>query len=162
MRRTLEADYKNFYDSNDTKNEVYTAILLTQLTNGSRIGEAVRAFYHFIETSEREITLQAEKKGNMRQIIIPDVVKKKQSYGFILTISERKMTQRVEKYCERKYGVNTHSLRYSAITYLSKKGIPAQIIAKITGHRELGYITRYIQTQEATDLLRRLAKGKMD
>ncbi len=75
-KKVLTDAYKQLYDLNLMPYEAYVAILLIQLVNGARIGEAIRAFKMFVETGQREFQLQAEKKGNMKFFIIPNINKK--------------------------------------------------------------------------------------
>jgi hypothetical protein len=44
----------------------YDAILLTQLRNGLRVSEAVRAFKEFISTKSIEVTVTVSKKKRQR------------------------------------------------------------------------------------------------
>ncbi len=67
-----------------------------------------------------------------------------------------KPKEAIKSYCRRTYGFNTHSLRYAFITYLARKGVAPQIIAKITGHRDLSHILTYTERKTAEDLLRDL------
>ena len=54
----------------------------------------------------------------------------------------------------RRYrGFNSHSLRYAFITYMAKKGVAPQIIAKMTQHAKLDYILHYTSTQKAERIL---------
>ncbi len=65
-KKVLTNAYKQLFDLNLMPYEVYVAILLIQLLNGARIGEAIRAFKTFVESGQREFQLQAEKHGNTR------------------------------------------------------------------------------------------------
>ena len=163
MRKTLEKDYKQFSQNSaeDFAKEIYVAILLTQLLNGARIGEAVKAFYQFVEVGgkERTIILKAEKGGNERKIIIPKIITYKKYYSIILTKSEMKMIAAVKMFCKRRYGVNTHSFRYAFITKAIKDGLSAEVVAKITGHKSLRHILTYVQTKEAEDYLARIVNS---
>ena len=157
-KKTLVSVYKQAYDINDTATEVYTAILLIQLINGMRVREAIRAFKTFLETKEREFQLQAQKHGNPRHVVIPDVIRYKETYRFVLDIDDEKLRHRVKQFAKRKLGINTHSLRYALISYLAKNGIAPSIIAKITGHKRLDRIVTYTESKEALEILRRLSE----
>jgi len=137
--------------------EAYVAILLIQLVNGSRIGEAIRAFKTFVESGQREFQLQAEKHGNMKFFIIPDVVKNRQSYRIILTIPNNKLANRIRMFALKYLKCNTHSLRYALISFLAKNGTDPAIIAKITGHKKLDRIVQYTQLKDAVEIQRKLA-----
>jgi hypothetical protein len=156
-KKTLTSAYKQLFDMNLMPYEAYVAVLLIQLVNGARIGEAIRAFKTFVESNQREFQLQAEKHGNMKFFIIPDTVKNRQSYRIILTISDDKLANRIRKFALKYLKCNTHSLRYALISFLAKNGTDPAIIAKITGHKKLDRIVQYTQLKDAVEIQRRLA-----
>jgi hypothetical protein len=159
-RKVLANAYKELYDRNLMPYEAYVAILLIQLVNGARIGEAIRAFKSFVESGQREFQLQAEKHGNMKFFIIPNIIKNRQSYRIIFTIPDDKLQARVRMFAKKYLKCNTHSLRYALISYLAKSGKDPAIIAKITGHKKLDRIIQYTQTKDAIDIQRELAELK--
>jgi hypothetical protein len=63
--------------SKNDKEYTYWAILLTQLVNGARIGEAVTAFLEFAKTGRREVRVRVEKQKaeNLRLVIIPENIR---------------------------------------------------------------------------------------
>lgn len=61
----------------------------------------------------------------------------------------------VKVFALRNLHLNTHSLRYAKITSLSASGQPAQMIAKITHHRNLNFITDYTSQKAADEILRK-------
>jgi len=156
-KKVLTSAYKQLYDMNLMPYEAYVAILLIQLVNGSRIGEAIRAFKTFVESGQREFQLQTEKHGNMKFFIIPDVIKNRQSYRYILTISDKKLSARIRMFAKKYLKTNTHSLRYACVSFLADNGTDPAIIAKITGHKDLRYITQYTQMKDAVEIQRKLA-----
>ena len=157
-KKVLTEMYKEAYDKNLTETEVYTAILLIQLMNGMRIREAVRAFKTFLEGKEREFYIQAQKGGNQRYVVIPDIIKPKPAYSFVMTIDDKVLRDRVRMFAKNKLGINTHSLRYALISHLAKRGTSPAVIAKITGHKKLDRIIQYTESKEAIDILRMLSK----
>ena len=74
---------KNTQKPKKRKNYAYTATLYTQLLNGTRISEAVRAIQEFAKTGKRElnIKLSKKKKQETRLIIIPENIDRKNAYG---------------------------------------------------------------------------------
>jgi hypothetical protein len=156
-RKVLTSAYKQLYDMNLMPYEAYVAILLIQLTNGSRIKEAIRAFKTFVESGQREFQLQAEKHGNTRFFIIHDVIRNRLAYKSILTISDDKLEARIRMFALKYLKCNTHSLRYALISFLAKNATDPAIIAKITGHKKLNRIIQYTQTKDAIDILRKLS-----
>ncbi|MEM4454829.1 MAG: tyrosine-type recombinase/integrase [Thermofilaceae archaeon] len=140
------------------KLKAYAFILLTQLRNGSRVSEAVRAFKEYVLTGRREVEvpLSKKKKAEKRLMVIPDAELDRSSVVDLLDVSDKLLTWRVKKYAEKRLGINTHSLRYAFITYLLRQGVNPAVVAKITGHSKLDFILHYTQAKEAERLLRDL------
>ncbi len=156
-KKVLTSAYKQLFDMNLMPYEAYVAILLIQLVNGARIGEAIRAFKTFVESGQREFQLQAEKHGNTRFFVIPDIIRTKITYRTMLTIDNTLLEDRIRKFARKYLKTNTHSLRYALISYLAKNAVDPAIIAKITGHKKLDRIIQYTQTKDAIDILRKLS-----
>jgi len=156
-KKVLINAYKQLFDLNLMPYEAYVAILLIQLTNGSRIKEAIRAFKTFVESGQREFQLEAEKHGNTRVFIIHEVIRNRLAYKSILTISDDKLEARIRMFALKYLKCNTHSLRYALISFLAKNATDPAIIAKITGHKDYKYIVRYTQTKDAIEILRKLS-----
>ena len=139
-------------------------VLLIQLRNGSRIGEAVEALREFCNTGKTEVLVRVEKHKNpndLRTMVLPEELRKGQGrvlleQACVWLSGVEKPKEAVKSYCRRTYGFNTHSLRYAFITYLSRKGVPPQIIAKITLHKDLNLISAYTQKRTAEGMLRDL------
>ena len=155
-KKVLTNAYKQLFDLNLMPYEVYVAILLIQLLNGARIGEAIRAFRTFVESGQREFQLKAEKHGNTRHFIIPDLIRNRLSYKSILTISDKNLEARIRMFARKYLKCNTHSLRYAMISFLAKNATDPALIAKITGHKKLDRIIQYTQTKDAIEILRKL------
>jgi len=155
-KKVLTNAYKQLFDLNLMPYEAYVAILLIQLTNGARIGEAIRAFKTFVESGQKEFQLQAEKHGNIRLFVIPPVIRNRISYKSVLTIDDNKLEARIRMFSLKYLKCNTHSLRYALISHLAKEAVDPAIIAKITGHTKLERIIQYTQTKDAVEILRRL------
>jgi hypothetical protein len=156
-KNVLTKAYEELYNMNLMPYEAYVAILLIQLVNGARVKEAIRAFKTFVESGQREFQLQAEMHGNTRPFVIPDVIKNRLSYKSILTIPDDKLKARVRMFARKYLKTNTHSLRYSLISYLAKNAVNPAIIAKVTGHKKLDRIIQYTQTKDAVEIMRKLA-----
>jgi integrase len=157
--KTFAQDLKKFREKRGVKNckrFAFVAVLLTQLRNGLRIGEAINAINKFIDTKERELSVAVEKRKvpTERKVIIPHEITNEDIA--LLKAAQPIKLNSIKIFCARKYKFNTHSLRYSFITHLSKKGYPAQIIAKITKHSRTDFITHYTQQIEADDVLKKL------
>jgi integrase len=143
--------------SRSNRRYTYTAILYTQLLNGSRISEAVRAIMDFVKTGKRElrVRLSKRKKEENRLIIVPEIIDRDRC-RWICDLEEDKIVDRVKTFCRDRYHINTHSLRYAFITHLLKKNINPLIIAKITKHSKLDFTT---YMEEAEKILRDSVKG---
>ena len=143
-------------DLNKTKNP-NLVLAIIQLRNGLRVSEAVRAYKHFLKhkSLEFEIEVSKRKKPEKRLVVIPEFL-----LGWIdnciedLYKDDRQIYTRYRLFLYRRYGLNTHSLRYAFITYLLREGVSPSIVAKITKHRRLDYILTYTQNKIAEDILR--------
>jgi Phage integrase family. len=138
----------------------WDVVLLIQLRNGSRIGEAVEATRQFCESKATTVRVRVEKhKGNdTRLMVLPEELRDRQGRDYLAQACLRLAKVRnpksaVKVYCKATYGFNTHSLRYAFITYLLSKGVSPSFIAKITGHRNLSYILHYTELKTAEDIL---------
>ncbi len=155
-KKVLINAYKQLFDLNLMPYEAYVAILLIQLVNGARIKEAIRAFKTFVESGQKEFQLKAEKHGNIRFFIIPEVIRNRLAYKSILTIDDDKLEARIRMFARKYLKCNTHSLRYALISFLAKNATDPALIAKITGHKKLDRIIQYTQTKDAIEILRKL------
>ncbi|MGC8988396.1 integrase [Infirmifilum sp.] len=144
--------------SSDPTTRCYSAILLMQLRNGLRIGEAVDAFITFIKTGKREFMTRVEKKKRPeeRLVVVPVELDDQIRLSCIdlAQVDRRVLTNRIKNWCRQKLGFNTHSLRYAFITYLLRQGVNPSIIAKITKHSKLDFILNYTQAKTAEFVLR--------
>ncbi|MCC6064675.1 MAG: tyrosine-type recombinase/integrase [Thermofilum sp.] len=138
----------------------YDAVLLLQLRNGLRVSEAVRAFKEFLlrRALEVEVRVSKKRRAEVRMVIVPRelIDMTLAECRDMLSIDEAKLVTRVKVYCRRRYGFNTHSLRYAFITFLLRQGVPSSIIAKITRHSRLDYVITYTQERAAEEVLRKL------
>jgi integrase len=138
----------------------YDVILLVQLRNGSRVGEAVEAVKEFCRTKEHAVRVHVEKhRGtDTRLMVLPEELRGKEGRDYLaqacLRLAKLKNPKSaVKEYCRATYGFNTHSLRYAFITYLLSKGVNPTFIAKITGHKNLSYVLHYTELKTAEDIL---------
>lgn len=142
------------------KKKPFDVVLLIQLRNGSRIGEAVESTLKFCESGQNKVLVNIEKHktNDQRVMVLPEELRNKQGklllQGACTRLSELKNPKgAIKVYCERTYKFNSHSLRYAFITHLLKKGVSPSIIAKITGHRSLDHILHYTETKTAEEIL---------
>lgn len=52
--------------------------------------------------------------------------------------------------CQRAeiYGVSTHSFRRTALTHMSRSGVPLRTIQEVSGHGDLGTLQRYLEVTD--------------
>jgi hypothetical protein len=147
------------------KRRLYLTILLTQLRNGSRIGEAIDFIHTISQDFRREANIRVEKRkdNHERLMVLPKEVTKTDVLTVkgileeeLKTHGKKGLVAKISTWTKKTYGFNTHSLRYAFVSYLARKGYPPQLIAKITGHRRLDYILHYTQEKVAKEILRDL------
>jgi integrase len=138
----------------------WDVVLLVQLRNGSRIGEAIEAVKGFCESKAISVRVRIEKhkEGDTRLMVLPEELRGKEGREYLAQACLRLSRVKAPKYtiavyCRKTFGFNTHSLRYAYITYLLSKGVNPSIVAKITGHRNLSYILHYTELKTAEDIL---------
>jgi hypothetical protein len=107
----------------------YDVVLLIQLRNGSRVGEAVEATMRFCEAGQGEVMVRVEKHrdGDQRLMVLPEELRSGEGRLLLVEACARLSALRVPKqavkvYCRRAYGFNTHSLRYAFVSYLLRRG----------------------------------------
>ena len=138
----------------------WDVVLLVQLRNGSRIGEAIEAVRQFCESKATAVRVRIEKhkEGDQRLMALPEELRGKEGREHLAQACMRLAKVKnpksaIKVYCKATYGFNTHSLRYAYITYMLSKGVNPSIVAKITGHRNLSYVLHYTELKTAEDIL---------
>jgi hypothetical protein len=124
----------------------YLAIVIIILANGLRIREALWAAKRFYEYGDRRFTIQAEKGGDIRSVVIPSFLEREDLeyiYKELIKHGEDHIVWRVEKWLASVFGVNPHSLRYAYIRQLALGGSSIEEIARALGLREGRNIKRY-------------------
>lgn len=121
------------------KNRCYAYILLLVLRNGLRLGEAIRAYQHFLKTGETVFTLPVvrRKKTVSRMVVLPDL-------GDIGTprcedIGEEPiqvLAERIRMFAKNHFGFSTKELRWSFISYLLAVGYDPALVREVTGHSD--------------------------
>jgi hypothetical protein len=158
---------KEFKQGNINTNKVKAfANLITgliQLRNGSRIGEAVSAINNFINDFSKNITevLVQKQKGNSknyRKVILPEEITLNdleyvKSYIEYRQGNKKNFIISLCRYFQEHYKFSTHALRYAWISFMALKNVPAQVIAKITGHKTLDILLHYTQKKIGENLL---------
>ncbi|MEM3895982.1 MAG: hypothetical protein QW763_01800 [Archaeoglobaceae archaeon] len=151
FEKTLKKLLKDYAEETNLRRKTKLAILITQLRNGSRISEAIEAISIFKSTGAREVMVKVRKKkeDEFRKMIIPEQIKQ----SHVVDIPNK---HAIAMFAKRRYGFNTHSLRYAFVSYLAKRGVSPQIIAKITRHSKLDMILNYTQEKIADEILIKL------
>lgn len=136
----------------------YSAILLIQLRNGLRISESIESFKNYLRSRKNEIYVRVRKKkhDDYRLVVIPRELEHVNVDNCVelVSVDDKVLRDRVRMWFYKKYKLNTHSLRYSFITYLLQNNVSESIISKITHHSNLNYVLRYTQQRIADDVLR--------
>lgn len=158
---------KDNWTKRDKKRFFYLISALTQLKNGTRASETIDALLKFVKEKKKEVLIQTKKKSKeLRYVILPaeisfsdlDKVRDlilyfdERDYNFI----KNKFVKNYSKFLTNNYNVNSHTLRYAFITYLSKQGVSAQVIQQITKHSRLEYITYYTNQSLAYNILKNI------
>ena len=138
----------------------YDVVLLVQLRDGSRVGEAVEATVRFCEAGQDQVLVMVEKHrdGDQRLMVLPEELRSGEgrqllSEACAALSALRNPKAAVKVYCRRAYGFNTHGLRYAFVSYLLKKGVSPSIVAKVVGHRSLDHILHYTEVRLAEEVL---------
>jgi integrase len=158
----------------DLKKYAYLMIFLIQIKNGCRIGEAINGILWFAENRDKlnwndTITgwtrIEKLKNEEYRKITLPSAITKNDIERVLPILLElknvKKPSIRLSNWLKRHYGINTHSLRYAFITYHAEINTPAQIIAKMTGHKNLNHIVHYTQQKVADKVLLNTPEPKL-
>ena len=140
----------------------WDVVLLIQLRNGSRIGEAIKAVKEFCNAKGKatsvRVSIEKHKGNDTRLMVLPEELRNKEGKDYLakacLRLSRVKAPRvDIADYAKKTFGFNTHALRYAFVTYMLGKGVNPSIIAKITGHKNLSYILHYTELKTAEDIL---------
>ena len=138
----------------------YDVVLLVQLRNGSRVGEAVEATVRFCEAGQDQVLVRVKRHrdGDQRLMVLSEELRSgegrqllKEACAALSVLRNPKAAVKV--HCRRAYGFNTHGLRYAFVSYLLKKGVSPSIVAKVVGHRSLDHILHYTEVRLAEEVL---------
>jgi len=132
----------------------YCYVLLLCLTNGARVSEAIEGLNKFIINGKREQEVKVRQCRTLetRLIIIPKIISDLDRY--ILQQFMDTTRSGVTIFATRELGFNPHSLRYSFISRLIRKGINPIVIAEIVKLKTLNIILNKMQEIQANNILR--------
>lgn len=138
----------------------YDAVLLLQLRNGLRVGEAVAAFKQFLRDRRAELYVRVEKRrdNKARLVVVPvELLASDVSVcGWMLDVDDVVLNRRLRVYARSTYLVNTHSLRYSFVSYLLRLGVDPAHVSRALGHKNLQTLLNYTSEKESEEILRAL------
>jgi site-specific recombinase XerD len=135
----------------------YLMIALIQLRNGSRISEAVRCFKQWLLSGKHELHVEVSKKRKPEarlMIIPPEIHDIRNECLDLSTLDNKILRERVRWALYYYLRLNTHSLRYSYITYLLREGVNPAIVSKLIRHSRIDTLLHYVQTKASEDVLR--------
>ena len=130
-------------------------VLLIQLANASRIGEAIEAAKKFAN-GDKEVYVRVEKRKEdaKRLMILPDEIKEG-DLEVLRKHVDKLYTEVMCNFARRHFGINTHSLRYATSTHwVADKGVAPEIVARIQGRKDAKSLYTYMQMSKAEDVLR--------
>jgi integrase len=149
----------------DRDSYVFTAMALT---TGMRHSEILAARYDQVDWTELRLQVPDAKAGPRSQPLTPwlrDILRRERETaddpaGWVfpiarptLTESEHRMTMarpfaRVVEAANLGRPVTPHLLRHTAVTRLIKAGIDLKTVQKISGHKTVAMLLRYLQTSD--------------
>ena len=169
----LFSDLKNDYNEHKVKALSNCTIALIQLTNGSRISEAIKTTAFFVKNPSKNSThikISKRKDKVTRVMKLPININTKilslisvvfKQYDIEDEKDLAKLSSKVRTYLYDNFNkINTHSLRYALINYLSiKKQVPLNLVSKIVGHKNLNQLITYTQNHHVDDMLDKLSRN---
>ena len=169
----LFSDLENDYNEHKVKALSNCTIALIQLTNGSRISEAIKTTAFFVKNPSKNSThikISKRKDKVTRVMKLPININSKilslisvvfKQYDIQDEKDLAKLSSKVRTYLYDNFNkINTHSLRYALINYLSvKKLVPLNLVSKIVGHKNLNQLITYTQNHLAEDVLDKLSRN---
>lgn len=142
----------------------YITVLLVQLINGCRVSEAFQGVEEWVATKSRETTVTVRKQRkdpDERLVSIPPECLDEDLPDLYDALNWGASLGATKMFAIDKMGFNTHSLRYAEISELSDRGVPLQVIAKLTHHRNVNFLVDYTNQRIADAKLRELsAEGR--
>ncbi|MEM0192263.1 MAG: tyrosine-type recombinase/integrase [Candidatus Korarchaeum sp.] len=130
-------------------------VLLIQLRNGCRVSEAVEGLQRMTKSGERKamIRVRKAKEERLRELVLPKSISDS-DLKLVNQEVEGLTVEQVKSFARYNLGLNTHTLRYAFITHLAiEKGVQPNVIAKITGHKNLDHLITYTQKVKAEEIL---------
>lgn len=178
INRTGQAKILTYEESDAILNDgglprLSGGVLATCLFTGCRIGEAVQLRHKDFTQSHIHFRRETTKGKHTARIVplAPELIKylpviHATSYEFLFCgqvygnhIHPRTVMTHLDACCDRLQieGVSSHSFRRTALTRMHKAGVPLAAIQKISGHKTLASLQRYLEVDEQ-DLVEAIAQ----
>ena len=171
LQLTLELEEN--YNEHKIKALSNCTIALIQLTNGSRISEAIKTTDFFVKNPSKKSTyirISKRKDNASRAMKLPINITPKILNLIQLVFNQydiqdekdmAKLSSKTRTYLYDNFNkINTHSLRYALINYLSiKKNVPLNLVSKVVGHKNLNQLITYTQNHHVDDMLEKLSRN---
>ena len=171
LQLTLELEEN--YNEHKIKALSNCTIALIQLTNGSRISEAIKTTDFFVKNPSKKSTyirISKRKDNASRTMKLPINITPKILNLIQLVFNQydiqdekdmAKLSSKTRTYLYDNFNkINTHSLRYALINYLSiKKNVPLNLVSKVVGHKNLNQLITYTQNHHVDDMLDKLSRN---
>jgi len=145
----------------------HLSVSLLCLLNGLRISEGIEAFRKSVsgdfvrlgsEEGFRRVLVHVKKKRREEfrfAYIHPLVVKGINDLGIKASDRDLNLTrQSVRMFLSRNYGVNPHSLRYSFVGALVKRGVPLPVVCRVLHHSKLDFVLHYTSARYGEEVLK--------
>lgn len=169
----ITLDLEENYNEHKIKALSNCTIALIQLTNGSRISEALKATDFFVKNPSKKSTyirISKRKDNASRAMKLPINITPKILNLIQLVFNQydiqdekdmAKLSSKTRTYLYDNFNkINTHSLRYALINYLSiKKQVPLNLVSKVVGHKNLNQLITYTQNHHVDDMLEKLSRN---
>ena len=145
--------------------KAYYAIFLTQISQSMRLSEATDAMLKWAKEPKEvtRVVVQAKKRKDVywRDVFIPKTILDNSSMikrGLNELEYSDQLVNTIGHYV-RRHLYNSHALRHAAITHQGEMNIPAQVIAKGTGHVRSEQVSTYTQRTAIVKVLRDMASN---
>ena len=143
--------------------KAYYAIFLTQLSQSMRLSEATDAMLKWAkepkEINHVQVKTRKRKSVYWRDVFIPKTILDNSSMikrGLNELEYSDQLVNTIGHYV-RRHLYNSHALRHAAITHQGEMNIPAQVIAKGTGHVRAEQVSTYTQRTAIVKVLKEMA-----
>ena len=139
----------------------HLSVAVLSLLNGLRVSEAIEAFWRAVagdfERSSSNlhrvhVRVRKKRREEFRDAYIhPLVLKGIKDLGITKDLNLTR--QSVSVFLSRNYGVNPHSLRYSFVGAMVKRGVPLPVVCRVLHHSKLDFVLHYTSARYGEEAL---------